>query len=135
MVDREPKSELGQFLDHLWPRLPEYAERVASFPEGATGSIEWYQELGGFWWDARETAELSRREVALRVGADINSIRSLELGVGNKDEVFGSLPRRIAETLGKPELYDQYCEQFNIEPYVPKPPRRFGFWRRSISRT
>lgn len=121
MVDRETKSELGQFLDHLWPRLPDYAERVGVFPEGATGSIEWHQQLGRFWWDARETAELSRRDVALRVGADINSIRSLETGVGSRDEVHGSLPKRIAEVLGKPELYAQYCEQFSIQPYVPKP--------------
>lgn len=102
--------EVTQYFDELRKRLPGYAQRAAEVPAGAAESVEALEQLGTWWQQAREQNGLSRRQVAERMGVEINQVRFVELGLATAEDLQGEFLQRYAEALGDPELYQQYLQ-------------------------
>lgn len=83
-------------------------------PPEAPRSIEWLGRTGKFWWGYREQGNLSRYQVANRMGVNVNEVRFFEVGLAVPEVALSDFPRRYAEALGKPELYEQFREQFDL---------------------
>ncbi len=109
-------------LDELIKRLPGYADRAYAVPPGMPGSIEWLGGVGKYWTEAREKQNLNRPQFSRRIGVPSSDLMFFEIGLAGPDVALSSLPRRYAETLGKPELYDRYRERFNIREVDPIEP-------------
>lgn len=86
----------------------------------APGSIEWLGRTGKFWYQARKFAKIEPRQLAEGLGIDIDELHFFESGLTDPETVYGDLPKRYADTLGHPELYDLFCERFNIPPFAPQ---------------
>ena len=128
--------ELAAYVEALWPRLAEFARLAATVPPEAPGSIEWYGRIGKFWWLARERQGLTREEVAQRMSEDIDSVRFLEFGLGwselgittgdNKIDpsavADSDMVKGYAQALGQPQLYEQFCERFQLIPSTSTQP-------------
>lgn len=81
------------------------------------------ERSGKFWREARQETGLSRQEMARRLGMDEAKRQELALfenGLVAPEIYRGFLPRTYAEILGKPELYDRFCREFNIPPVSPR---------------
>lgn len=102
------------YLDELWRRLPNYAERAAAISPEAPSSVEQLGRIGKYWWRARETARLSRYHVAERMGVSVNQVRFFEIGLGSEEE-RETLPLPYANALGRPDLYVQFLKRFGLE--------------------
>src|SRR5947208_8628411 len=100
------------FMDELWRRLRVFAKRSAAIPADERGSFEWLSAAGGFWWQARERAGLSREDLAHSLAIQTNQVRFMELGLVMARELSEPSLRAHARALGAPELYEQFCERF-----------------------
>lgn len=114
--------DVKDYLDQLWARLPSYARRSAAVPPGDPSSIEWMGRVGKFWWELREQHNLSRYQVADLMGAHINEVRFFEFGLAMPEVALSDFPKSYAEALGKPELYEEFREKFNLLPVVSPQP-------------
>jgi ribosome-binding protein aMBF1 (putative translation factor) len=108
----EKSEQMRTYLDALWERLPRYAERAAAVPANETGSVEEAGRFGKFLWEARERAGITRDHMAAKLGIDINTVRLVELGLGDPEEVRGELVERYAAALGQPGLGDEFRRRF-----------------------
>lgn len=123
-VNREKAGdppELRGYMDKLWQRLPAFARRTV-IPPGDQGSVEWLGATGQYWWREREEMRMSQKQAAEALGIDIGELRLSEHGVTEPETWLGDFPRRYAEILQKPELYDQFCRRFNIPKFDPNNP-------------
>lgn len=107
------------YLDELHERLHSFAERAAAVPAGEHGSVEWVREIGRFWRGLRESEGTSRYETAYRLGIHVNELRLFESGVTVSNLISGDFPLRYAQTLGKPDVYPEFCQRFGIPEFVP----------------
>ena len=105
-------AEFRAYVDELWRRLRVFSKRSATIPPAERGSFEWLSAAGGFWKSARERAGLSTQDVAVPLGLTVNQVRFLELGLVSRHELSEQRLRKYALTVGDPELYDRFCEQF-----------------------
>jgi hypothetical protein len=105
-------AEFRAYVDELWRRLRVFSKRSAAIPAQERGSFEWLSAAGAFWHQAREQAHVSREEVAEQLGVSLNQIRFLELGLVAPIELTERRLRDYARTVGDPDLYDQFRDQF-----------------------
>lgn len=117
----ENSPEFRGYMDELYRRLPAYARRAATIPPGTRGSVEWFGEVGKFWWRAREESGLTRYQLAECSEVPVNRIRFLEFGLALPEEVDDESLRRYADVLGNCSLYDTYKHRFDPSPTRPKP--------------
>jgi helix-turn-helix protein len=105
-------AEFRAYVDELWRRLRVFSKRSAAIPAQERGSFEWLSAAGAFWRQAREQASLSREELAEHIGVSVNQVRFLELGLVTPNELSERRLRDYARTVGDPDLYDQFRDQF-----------------------
>lgn len=98
-----------------------FLRRTTEIPPGAVGSVQWLGEVGSYWKNVRKDSGLLREDVANRLGATPDFLSFFERGIFDPEVARGDLPLRLADALGNPELYKQYCERFEITPYNPEP--------------
>lgn len=124
-IDRDQIAESDEFrryTEKLLVKLPNYARRAAGVAPEAPGSIEWLMRTGKFWWEAREEAGLSRHQMAEKIGIDIDDLRFAEMGLPEPGVWQSEFPKRYADALGQPTLYDAFCERFNLPKIIPPKP-------------
>jgi len=109
--NRSPEAQ--ELLDRLRRLLPEYGRRAAAFNEGSPGSVEWTAAIGEYWWAARERDDLTRYEIADRMGVSVHDVRDFEIGLDPKDNQ--KFPMAYANALHQPELYPRFLRQFGLE--------------------
>lgn len=107
-------SDAKEYLEELYRRLPQYARRAAVVPPNETGSIEWFTAIGKFLWQAREGKKMSRYELAERAGIHVNEVRFLEFGLVSLDYLRSGVLKRYADALGRPELYSEFKQKFDL---------------------
>ncbi len=107
-------AELRAYMDALWKRLRVFARRSALARPDERWSPEWLEQIGRFWWQAREQAGVSRQEVAARIGVSVDDVRLLEYGLGLPRELKYGLLGRYAEALGEPALYLTCRQRFGL---------------------
>lgn len=90
------------------------ALRARQFSPGEAGSPEFMREIGKYWWERRGEASMSRYQVADRAGLDVNSIRFLETGLPDENELTTSFLSAYAVALGDPGIYDVFQERFQL---------------------
>jgi Helix-turn-helix domain len=105
-------AEFRAYVDELWRRLRVFSKRSAAIPAQERGSFEWLSAAGAFWRQARERASLSPADVAEQLGVSVNQVRFLELGLVAPNELSERRLRAYARTVGDPDLYDQFRDQF-----------------------
>lgn len=74
-------------------------------------------QAGAFWRTARQSAGLSRFQMAERLGIDLSLRTHLALfenGEFSPDTYSGGLPQHYAQALGKPELFSEFCQKFGL---------------------
>jgi hypothetical protein len=106
-------TKLGEYLEEMYKRLPEHADRAATIPPREIGSAEWFVATGLWWREQRVAQRVHTTNVAPQVGLGINGFLSFELGLGRISEVEGerSILPGLATALGSPDLYGQYQEK------------------------
>ena len=107
-------AELRGYMDELWKRIPEYAQRAHDIPSGARNSVEWLKQIGDFWRAERENKGLSRQEVAERMSVPVNRIRFIEVGVPEEEDLNDKFLQLYAEALESPEFPQSFKEQFGL---------------------
>ena len=97
----------------LKERLPLYGERARDIEPGAHGSVEWLDYIGTFLWQARESQNVGRRDLADRMGIEFNILLALETGLTDEAEIR-ELGPLYGESLGLPKLYEELNEKYHI---------------------
>lgn len=119
--DVSPEQEAQDvldFLDRFHTELPRFSDEVMAQPDGAVGSIEWAIDTARYWRGMREDLGLSRYRVAGVLGVHVNELRLFETGIKH-DWMIGEFPLRYAQALGSTDLYEQFCQQFGVQPFTP----------------
>lgn len=94
------------YVDKLWARLAEVAERASTLPSGSVAALDWNVGLGKLLWNSRKARGVSRQQVAGHMALDANEIRLVEVGLGTPDQMSVAWVSRYAEAIGDPNLVE-----------------------------
>ena len=122
--DQERTDALA-YIDELESsRLGKMTERAKSIPAGQLGSVEWFEEVGNYWKEVRETSGTERYDVAARIGLHVNVVRFLEHGLAYPEELQGDLLPKLSQSLtGDLRAFETFSQRYNVAEIPVKTPR------------
>lgn len=89
--------DFQRYFNRLSQRLPKYERE----------SAEWLFQTGTILREARMSMGFTRATVAERMGIDINDLRLVEQGLGEREQLTEEWISRFSEAIEMPDLVDR----------------------------